>query len=270
MARVLLTNDDGIDSPTLVPLAERLATIAATEVVVPEQERSWIAKAISRFERVRVRPVERDGWVLHAASGTPADCVSLGVHDIARERPDLVVSGINLGLNFGTAFFLSSGTVGAVIESWIAGVPGIAFSMALPADAYGLSGNERTARLGTRCLDAAQVAAEIVASVLAHGFPPDVDLLTVNMPADVTPATPRRVTGLTRARYGPVFSRIAEGEYVHRFRSYAPIAPDPGGDIETVRGGMVSIVPVRLAFSAEIPETLSAALVGGRSDRDQS
>jgi 5'/3'-nucleotidase SurE len=160
------------------------------------------------------------------------------------------------------AFFLSSGTVGAVIESWIAGVPGFAFSMAIPADAYGLSGDDRAELLGPRCIYAAETAREIVAAVLAHGFPAGADLLTVNMPADVTVRTPRRITGVTRARYAPVFARVAEGRYVHRFRSYDPLAVEPNGDIEAVRAGMVSIAPVRLDFAGDVEEPLRAALVG--------
>jgi 5'-nucleotidase len=267
MARVLLTNDDGIDSPTLVPLARSLSALGEVEVVVPERERSWIGKAISRFERVRVSRAERGGLPVHVSNGSPADCVTIGIHDLSTERPDLTVSGINLGLNFGTAFFLSSGTIGAVIESWIAGVPGIAFSMAIPADAYGLSGGERADRLGPGCLDAAEVASEIVAAVVALGFPAGADLLTVNMPADVTVRTPRRITGVTRARYGPVFARTPEGDYVHRFRNYDPVEFDPGGDVETVRQGFVSIAPVRLALDGVVPEPLRAALLGGPGDR---
>lgn len=263
MARILLTNDDGIDSPTLPPLARALGGLGDVEVVVPEQERSWIGKAISRFGEVRVSRVERHGLPMSAVSGTPADCVAIGAHALAGERPDLTISGINLGLNFGMAFFFSSGTVGAVIESWIAGVPGIAFSMAIPADAYGLSGDDRAELLGPRCFDAAEAARDIVAAVLAHGFPPGADLLTVNMPADVTVRTPRRITGVTRARYAPVFARLAEGRYAHRFRSYDPLAVEPDGDIETVRAGMVSISPVRLDFTGVVEEPLRSALVGG-------
>jgi len=145
MPTLLLTNDDGMDSPTLVPLAKALQDLGTVRIVVPECERSWIGKAISRFETVRLRTVERDGLTLHAVAGTPADCVSLGVHELFPQPPDLVVSGINLGLNFGTAFVLSSGTVGAAIEAALAGVPGIAFSMAIPSDAYGLAGAARAA-----------------------------------------------------------------------------------------------------------------------------
>jgi broad specificity polyphosphatase/5'/3'-nucleotidase SurE len=135
--------------------------------------------------------------------------------------------------------------------------------MAIPADAYGLSGADRALRLGSRCLDAARVAGAIVAVLLERGFPAEVDLLNVNMPAEVSVQTPRRVTAITRARYGSVFAPSAPGQYRHRFRGYAPIETDAQGDMEIVRRGMVSIAPVRLDFSCPLPESLRAALETG-------
>src|SRR5512135_1487335 len=166
MKTILLTNDDGIDSPMLVPLARALRRLASVRLVVPSSERSWVGKAITRYDVVQAQQTERDGIPMYAVGGTPADCVSLGVHTLFAEPPDLVVSGINLGLNFGLAFLLSSGTVGGALEAWIAGIPSIAFSMAIPNDAYGLSGAQRIAALGDRPALAAAVAAEIVEPLL--------------------------------------------------------------------------------------------------------
>src|SRR5262249_20121791 len=148
MRTILITNDDGIDSPTLVPLVRALQALGQVRVVVPSVERSWIGKAITRFEPVKVLAVEREGIAMHAVSGSPADCVNLAVHTLYADRPDVVISGINTGLNFGLAFLLSSGTVGAAMEAWIAGLPALAFSMAIPNDAYGLAGLERLQALG--------------------------------------------------------------------------------------------------------------------------
>src|SRR5437899_1526952 len=107
MRTVLITNDDGIDSPTLAPLARALQGFGTVRVVVPAIERSWVGKSITRFEALHVQATERDGIPMYAVTGTPADCVSLGVHTLYPTPPDLVISGINLGLNFGLAFVLS-------------------------------------------------------------------------------------------------------------------------------------------------------------------
>lgn len=252
MPTILITNDDGIDSPTLVPLAQCLRRCATVRVVVPEAERSWIGKAITRFEVVRVDAVERGGITMHAVRGSPADCVSLGVHTLFDEPPDLVVSGINLGLNFGLAFVLSSGTVGGAFEAWIAGVPAIAFSMAIPNDAYGLTGARRIAALGTRPRAAAEVATEMVEAIWRIGYPPDVDCFSVNMPADVSPVTPRAIARVTRSRYGPLFVPGPDGGYLHRFQSLTPLEEPADGDIEVVRRGAIAITPLRLDFSASL------------------
>jgi 5'-nucleotidase len=260
MPIILITNDDGIDSPTLLPLVRRLRGLGSVRVVVPESERSWVGKAITRFDVVQASETVRDGIAMYAVKGTPADCVNLGVHTLFDGPPDLVVSGINLGLNFGLAFVLSSGTVGGALESWIAGVPSIAFSMAIPNDAYGLSGAGRIAALGERPQAAAAAAAGITETIMAHGFPPDVDSFSVNMPADVTVETPRVITRVTRSRYGPLFVPGPEGGYLHRFQSMTALETPEDGDMRTVQDGAVAITPLRLEFTGPLPDSLRAAL----------
>lgn len=260
MATILITNDDGIDSPILPPLAGALLRLGDVRTVVPDRERSWIGKAISRFDRLTIETVGTEGQIAYAVSGTPADCVNLALFELFSDRADVVVSGINLGLNFGTAFVLSSGTVGAAIEACIAGVPAIAFSMALPQDAYGLSGEARTARLGDLPARAVAVAAEITETILRRGFPPGVDLFSVNMPATVQPTTPRRVTPIARTAYASLFAHDGDGGYRHSIRTYELCAPAPGSDVSVVRGGEVAIAPMRLDLSASLPAPMVAAL----------
>lgn len=260
MPTVLVSNDDGIDSPTLVPLARSLQTLGEVRVVVPSTERSWIGKAITRFEPVRVEATEREGIAMHAVAGSPADCVNLGVHTLFPDPPDLVVSGINLGLNFGLAFVLSSGTVGAALEAWIAGIPSFAFSTAIPGDAFGLSGAERAAALGRRAIAAAEVSADVVGTVLRHGFPPHVDCFSVNLPADVDAATPRSVARVTRSRYGGLFEPRGNGSYAHRLRALWPLETPADGDMQLLERGVVAISPLRMEFFAGLPDPLRAAL----------
>jgi 5'/3'-nucleotidase len=266
MKTMLLTNDDGIDSPMLVPLARALCRFGTVRVVVPATERSWVGKAITRFDVVDAQPTEREGLPMYAVGGTPADCVSLGVHTLFADPPDLVVSGINLGLNFGLAFLLSSGTVGGALEAWIAGVPSIALSMAIPNDAYGLSGAQRIAALGNRPATAAEVAADIVEPLLEYGLPPEVDCFSVNMPADVTRHTPRVIARVTRSRYGPLFVPGPEGGYLHRFQSLAALEAPDDGDMQVVARGATAITPLRLDVSAALSGPLRAALEGPRRE----
>jgi 5'-nucleotidase len=259
MPTILVTNDDGIDSPTLVPLVRALQPLGDVRVVVPATERSWVAKAISRFDVVDVYDTERDGLPMRAVRGTPADCVSLGVHTLEPTRPDLVVSGINVGLNYGLAFVLSSGTVGGAIEAWIAGVPAVAFSMAVPNDAFGLRGAQRIAALGARPAAAAVAAADIAALLLRRGLPTGVDVVSVNMPADADVDTPRVVARVTRSAYGPLFVPGPEGGYLHRFQSLTPLESPEDGDMQVVARGALAITPLRFDVTEPLSDDWRAA-----------
>ena len=247
MSFILVTNDDGADSPALLPLARAVGALAPVHVVVPEAERSWIGKAISRWDDVRVRTVEADGVELTRVSGSPADCANLGVHSLFAERPEMVVSGINIGLNTGAAFFLSSGTVGAAIEGWIAGLPALAFSLGGPADDRSWKRNAKSESFRPVWERAAALCADVVASVREVGFPAGVDLLNVNFDFDADLNTPRVVTRLARVGYDQLFVSKGDGCWVHDYQGELVVDESlDGTDVATVREGRVSITPVRL------------------------
>ncbi len=261
MLKILISNDDGIDSPMLTPLVKALQAIAEVRIVVPRSERSWIGKAITRFEPVTVEKRQVGGIDMFAVNGSPADCVSLGVHTLFGDRPDLIVSGINLGLNFGVSFFVSSGTIGAALEGWISGVPSIALSMAIPNDAFGLTGAQRTAALADRPITAAAVCRDLVRTLWDTGFSEDVDLYSVNLPADVDENTPRVLAPVTRSRYGRLFVPGPEdGSYLHRFSSLHALEELPDGDMQSVLRGEIAISPIRLNVSGAAPPSLRNAL----------
>lgn len=260
MPTILVSNDDGIDSPTLVPLVRELQKLGSVRVVVPTTERSWIGKAITRFGEVHATATERDGIPMYAVSGSPADCVNLAVHTLYPDKPDIVVSGVNLGLNFTMAFLVSSGTVGAAIEAWIAGIPSIAFSMAIPDDAYGLAGMARLESLREHPKSVAAVAADITSALLREGFPANVDLFTVNMPAEATLSTPREISRVTRSRYGRLFAAGPDGGYEHSFEALWETESPPDGDMAVFRRGAVSIAPIRLDLHAPLDAGLARAL----------
>ncbi len=262
MSYILVTNDDGIDSPALMPLARELARLGRVRVVVPDGERSWIGKAISRWDELRVARSEREGIEVVAVRGFPADCTNLAVHSLFDEPPELVVSGVNIGLNVGLGFFLSSGTVGAAMEGWIAGIPAIALSIGRPGedrawkrDAVGNPDDPIWRR-------AASVGADVVRCVRDEGFPEGVDLLSVNYPIEADIETPRVVTELAAVGYDRLFRRKAEGLYVHDFDGALRDSDGVGmlTDLSVVRSGRVSITPVRLAHTANVAAPLRARL----------
>lgn len=281
MAFILITNDDGVDSPALLPLARAIGKLAPVRVVVPEEERSWIGKAISRWQEVKVRHDERDGQPVTLVSGSPADCANLGVYSLFDERPELVVSGINLGLNAGSGFFLSSGTVGAAMEGWIAGLPALAFSIGMPKNDKSWKVDADSPAWRQTWERAAALAADVVASVREIGFPDGVDLLNVNFDVAASIDTPREITRMAHLGYQKLFVPVSEGEgqgqdkgegqgqgrYVHDFGGGLSVGASlDGTDIASVREGRVSITPVRLLSSPELPDALRRALEHKRSD----
>ncbi len=255
MGYLLLTNDDGADSPALLPFAHALKEIAEVRVVVPDRERSWIGKAITRFGEIRVRRTVLEGIEVAVADGFPADCTQLGVHSLFGTRPDMVVSGINIGLNDSLAFFLSSGTAGAAAEGWIAGIPAFAFSTGVTSDHR--SWAERVwagddADLWPR---AAKISVDIVRDAMRKGYPKGVDMLNVNFGVDTTVDSPRLITDLAKLGYDSIFREREPGVFIHDFSTGLRMRGDLSGtDVDAVARGFVSITPVRLAHAAEISD----------------
>jgi 5'-nucleotidase len=258
---VLVTNDDGVDAPGLPALARAIAQLAPVRVVAPDRERSWVGKAITRFEPVTVQVVERDGVEMHAASGYPADCAQLGIHTLFADPPRLVVSGINVGYNHGSAYLQSSGTIGAALEASISGIDALAFST------QSLHRPWREWRPWAMSPESipmwervAAVAASITAPVLAAA--PQGVLISVNMPDTADPATPRRLTTVASVGYDRLFSPAGDGTFVHDYHGYLDhFSSLDGTDVQAAAEGIVSITALHPAHSVDLPKGLRRALV---------
>lgn len=145
--RILLTNDDGIYSPGIFAIYKELSKFAEVIVVAPEVEQSSVGHGITLFYPLFVRKVIRkDKFFGYAVSGKPADCVKLGVEIILKgKKPDLVVSGINLGANDGCSVFYS-GTVAGAREGALMGIK----SMALSLDCFDKPDFVPSAKIGAK------------------------------------------------------------------------------------------------------------------------
>jgi 5'-nucleotidase len=129
MPRILVVNDDGIDSEGIAILARAMRALGDVTVVAPDGDRSGTSHSISVHSAVRAQSVPGDDGVRRfACSGTPADCVLLGVNELCGARPDIVLSGINRGANLADDVNYS-GTVAAAVEATIVGIPAIAISL---------------------------------------------------------------------------------------------------------------------------------------------
>jgi 5'-nucleotidase len=174
---VLLTNDDGIDSPGLETLYKGLSTVTDVVVVAPETDQSGVGRARSGMgdDRPNSVAITDHEWG-YVVDGTPADCAAVGLRGIPEaESVDLVVSGCNHGPNVGSYLMGHSGTIGAVVEGAFLGVPGIAVSAYDPETYYPGDGGFDPAGEVT-----AMIAAAALDSPL---FDREVDMLNVNVPA---------------------------------------------------------------------------------------
>lgn len=230
---ILVSNDDGVFSPGIKALALALAEVAEVAVVAPDVEQSAVGHGITIRRPLRFKHTASAGFgdiPAYRVDGTPADCVVLGIHLLG--RPDVVVSGINLGGNLGSDL-THSGTVAAAIEGLAYGIPSIAFSqVSVPNGEFDFS-------------HAAAYAAKLTREVLARGLPPRT-LLNVNFPA----GEPRgvRVTTLSDHRFEDEIIRRQDPDG----RDYYWVAGRPtaseseGSDYGAVQAGFASVTPVRL------------------------
>src|SRR6202050_1550026 len=125
MPNILVTNDDGIHAPGLRALVDGLKGFAEITVVAPSRERSAAAQSLTLRQPIYCDQIaERE----FSVEGTPADAMILALHTLVKEKPDLVISGINRGGNVGENIYYS-GTVGAAMEAAINGVPAVAISV---------------------------------------------------------------------------------------------------------------------------------------------
>ncbi|RME69463.1 MAG: 5'/3'-nucleotidase SurE, partial [Nitrospirae bacterium] len=166
MSLILITNDDGIHSEGLFALKEAMDKLGRTVVVAPDREKSAVSHALTMHRPLKVEKLKED---VYTVNGTPTDCVVIALGKILKERPDVLVSGINRGANLGDDVGYS-GTVSAAIEGTLFGVPSVAFSQFYD-DSKEIDYTPAT-----------YFAERIVRYVLDKGLPPDT-LLNVNVPA---------------------------------------------------------------------------------------
>jgi 5'-nucleotidase len=238
--RILISNDDGIESPGLHALARAAAGLGEVCVVAPQRERSTAGHSLTLHKPLRISQV-RPG--VYFTSGTPADCIYLGIREILKSPPDIILSGINRGANLGTDVHYS-GTVAAAREGALMNIPSYAFSI---VDLHQTLPNAPDEPLRF------DMAAEIAKTVLTHSKDisfPSHTLLNVNIPN----LDRNRIRGFRVARQGFRFytNEVTRREDP-RGRAYYWIGGHylrfEGGeesDCHVVNEGYVAITPITI------------------------
>lgn len=257
---ILVTNDDGPESPFVLALVKAAALIGSVTVVLPHSERSWTAKAMTRNAELRLTSFKFEGERFDRVTsftleGTPADCVNAGFYHLCPKRPDLVLSGVNVGENTGVAYVASSGTIGACIEANIAGVPSIAFSQQLSEDAFASwSSRDDLTSTSSELVQTANQLERMTPQILeklspiysqknplsAHKIP----VWSVNIPWHLSPDWRIVPCSLDRARYGSCFQR--NGEVFRHVGAPAILNRDEGADVSVLADGCVSLTLINL------------------------
>jgi len=244
--KILVTNDDGVSADGLRILVRELTSIAEVVVVAPDREKSAAGTAVTLWEPLRIRKIQPvvHGVETYAVEGTPSDSVLLALGSLIKGKIDLVVSGINWGLNLGDDIYIS-GTVSAALQGYLHGLPALAVSAERDSEA------------------SFQVAARL-ATMLAGRFntspPPDNLFLNINVP-NVPLARIGRIQ-VTRLANESHINTVTEGNdgkrnYYWLVRQRQDGSQDRKTDVWAVDHGNISITPL---FTSLPTRTLSALL----------
>ena len=218
---ILISNDDGYLSQGIATLARIAGEFANVRVVAPERDRSGVSNSLTLDRPLRIRSAENGFYYV---SGTPTDCIHLGLHALADFQPDLVLSGINHGSNLGDDT-LYSGTVAAATEAYLMGIPATA----------------------------EKAVWNIVAQLVQN--PPGTPILwNVNIPA----VAPQDLRGHKIARLGRrhhtqsiVHATNPRGEDIYWIGAVGAVADnEQDTDFATCESGYVSITPLQIDLTA--------------------
>ncbi len=244
--KLLISNDDGIFALGVRSLANALAEVGhEVTVICPDQERSATGHALTMHQPLRAEPIE---GVFHpqikawSCSGTPSDCVKLGLGALLESPPDYVLSGINHGANLGTDV-LYSGTVSAAMEGAIEGIPSIAFSL--------------TSSVSRNFVPAAEFAQTLLEHLMKNPLP-KLMLLNVNVPAvEATEIAGVAVTRQGVRRYHDTFDKRVDprgktyywlaGEVLENVADcgLGSVVHQVPADVEAIRLNYITVTPLQ-------------------------
>ncbi len=230
---ILLTNDDGIYAEGLSALRKELSKIAETIIVAPSREKSGVAHGVTLARPIAVEKVLLDGATAYAVDGTPVDCVKIAVKGMGAARPDLVLSGINLGSNVGIDV-IYSGTVSAALEAAIMGIPAVAVSLA--------------SRQSPDFSYAARFASKLAQTLLEDPFLPRGVFLNVNVPAVAESQIKGvAVTKQSRSCYREKFERVKVCPDKMLFTlsgKLEDLSEPPDVDVTALSNNYISVTPI--------------------------
>jgi len=252
--KILVTNDDGIFAQGLLILVKELAKVAQVVVVAPDREQSAIGTAVTLRQPLRIQKIIPlvPEVETYSVEGTPSDSVILALGKLIKNKPDLVISGINQGLNLG-ADVLISGTVSAALQGYLSGLPALAISVDAMDGPY---------------LDNAAKLAALVARKIDYNTLPANVFLNVNLPN--LPLAKIRGIKITQLAMESHTNTAEEGhdgrrKYYWLVRQRAKKGTNKETDIWAIEQENISITPLHTSLfpkpSPPIPDSLCSDLL---------
>ncbi|MBU2018117.1 MAG: 5'/3'-nucleotidase SurE [Bacteroidetes bacterium] len=232
---ILVTNDDGVTSKGILSLVNVAKEFGTVIVIAPDKPQSGMGHAITISHPLRLSPVDLfESVETYSCSGTPVDCVKLGVYEVLHQKPDLILSGINHGENTSTNV-LYSGTMSAAVEGAMENIPSIGFSLKDFNPEADFSASQIVAR-------------KIIKKVLAEGLP-DHTCLNVNIPK-VRPEELKGIKWCKQAeafwddRFDKRFDQFGR-PYYWLTGDFECTTDDIESDLYAMKNGFASIVPTQ-------------------------
>ena len=251
---ILLTNDDSFDSPLFHILYDVIKEQGhQLTCIMPATEQSWKAKSMTRFGKLALEKKDIDGRKFYTFEGAPADCVNFGLYQLCEEEPDLVISGINMGYNVSLSYILSSGTIGAAMESYLADYASLSLSQQLIPELYQYWYANRSFSS-----EAIEHFKKQVSEILEK-FTPKLETLikekglwALEMPYQIKDNWEIKNSIPSKAHYGNAFIKNDDGTYSHcspRLNN----DDDPRSDINIMNGGDVALNKLNLKDLCKMP-----------------
>ncbi len=236
---ILITNDDGVNSPGILELINIAKELAKVLVVAPDKERSGMSHAVTMNIPLRLQEhLNTEDVEIYSTNGTPVDCVKIAMHSLATQQPDIILSGINHGANSSVNIFYS-GTMAAAIEGCMLQIPSIGFSIC--DENYLIDFSEHR-----------QEIKRLISHVLINRLPSRT-CLNVNFPRNYIASKGVKVCRQANAYWKEEFETKTDprnNPYYWLKGVFVPLEKSTDTDIWALKNGFASIVPVTVDITA--------------------
>jgi len=230
---IVISNDDGIKADGIKALYKEFVKFAEVFVIAPENEKSGASHSVTIHTPLKVNKVKFCGSYGYSVSGTPADCVKLAIFNLCKRKPDLIVTGINHGPNYGK-FIIYSGTVGAATEAALLGIPAIAVS---------INDYDKNADFSRAAVFAAKAARQVLSGGIKIA---KYSLLNINVPASTVNIKGVKVTHKANDVFHEKYiEKKHKGKTVYFWHVVERVkAKGPASDIDWLEKGYVTLTPL--------------------------